>query len=79
MKAVLEAGIEIPREIKVIGVGNVHYSDLLRVPLSTIDQGSASIGKQAADVLMKAIASKRRKPARTVLIEPALIPRESTR
>jgi LacI family transcriptional regulator len=31
MKAILEAGIRIPEEIKVIGVGNVHYSDLLRV------------------------------------------------
>ena len=45
MKAILEAGIAIPDEIKVIGVGNVHYSDLLRVPLSTIDQSSAAIGQ----------------------------------
>jgi LacI family transcriptional regulator len=79
MKAVLEAGIRIPEEIKVIGAGNVHYSDLLRVPLSTIDQGSASIGRQAADLLVKAIAAKRKKPARTILIEPTLIARESTR
>jgi len=79
MKAVLEAGIRIPEEIKVIGVGNVHYSDLLRVPLSTIDQGSASIGRQAADLLIKAITAKRKKPGRTILIEPTLIARESTR
>jgi len=79
MKAILEAGIRIPEEIKVIGVGNVHYSDLLRVPLSTIDQGSASIGRQAADVLLKAITAKRRRPAKTVLIEPTLVARESTR
>jgi LacI family transcriptional regulator len=79
MKAVLEAGIRIPEEIKVMGVGKVHYSDLLRVPLSTIDQGSASIGKQSAEILMKAITAKRRKPARTVIIKPALVDRESTR
>jgi len=79
MKAVLEAGIRIPEEIKVIGVGNVHYSDLLRVPLSTIDQGSASIGRQAADLLIKAITAKRKKPGKTILIEPALVARESTR
>ena len=78
MKAILEAGLQIPRDIKVIGVGNVHYSDLLRVPLSTIDQSSTSIGQQAAEMLIKAITSKRRRPARTVIIEPALIPREST-
>ncbi len=78
MKAILEDGLHIPRDIKVIGVGNVHYSDLLRVPLSTIDQSSAAIGQQAADILIKAITSKRRRPARTVIIEPALIAREST-
>ena len=79
LKAILEAGIAIPQEIKVIGVGNVHYSDLLRVPLSTIDQSSTAIGRQAADMLVKSIGSKRKRPARTVLIDPILIPRESTR
>ncbi len=78
IKAILEVGIEIPAQIKVIGVGNVHYSDLLRVPLSTIDQSSASIGQQAAEILTKAIGSKRRRPPRTVIIEPKLIVREST-
>jgi LacI family transcriptional regulator len=79
MKAILEAGIRIPEEIKVIGVGNVHYSDLLRVPLSTIDQGSTDIGRQAADILLKAIGSKRRRPVKTVVMDPTLMPRESTR
>jgi LacI family transcriptional regulator len=79
MKAILEAGIAIPREIKVIGVGNVHYSDLLRVPLSTIDQSSTAIGRQAADMLIKSIGSKRKRPAKTLLIDPILVPRESTR
>ena len=79
MKACLEAGIRIPEEIKVIGVGNVHYSDLLRVPLSTIDQSSTAIGQQAADILLKAIGNKRKRPVKTVLIDPILIARESTR
>jgi LacI family transcriptional regulator len=79
MKAILEAGIRIPEEIKVIGAGNVHYSDLLRVPLSTIDQSSTAIGRQAAEILVKAIGSKRRRPAKTVLIDPILVARESTR
>ena len=79
MKAILQAGIKIPDAIKVIGVGNVHYSDLLRVPLSTIDQSSARIGEQAADILVKAIGSKRKRPPRTIIIDPVLIARESTR
>jgi len=79
IKAILEAGIQIPEQIKVIGVGNVHYSDLLRVPLSTIDQDSTNIGRQAADMLLKAIGSKRKRSPKTVIIDPTLIPRESTR
>jgi LacI family transcriptional regulator len=79
LKAILEAGLDVPRDIKVIGAGNVHYSDLLRVPLSTIDQSSTAIGEQAADLLIKAIGTKRKRPAKTVLIDPILVPRESTR
>jgi len=78
LKAILEAGIRIPEQIKVIGAGNVHYSDLLRVPLSTVDQASTRIGQQAAEMLVKAIGAKRKKPVSTLLIEPALIAREST-
>jgi LacI family transcriptional regulator len=78
IKAILESGRRIPQNIKVIGVGNVHYSDLLRVPLSTIDQSSARIGTEAADLLMKSIGAKRKRPPRTIIVDPTLIPREST-
>jgi LacI family transcriptional regulator len=78
MKAILEAGLRIPQDMKVIGVGNVHYSDLLRVPLSTIDQNSNTIGEHAADILLKAVGSKRKRGARSVIVEPKLMAREST-
>lgn len=78
LKAILEAGLRVPQDIKVIGAGNVHYSDLLRVPLSTVDQGSMQIGQQAAEILVKAIGSKRKKAPATMLTEPRLVVREST-
>ncbi len=78
LRAALEAGIAVPRDLRIIGAGNVHYSDLLRVPLSTIDQCSTEIGRQAAGILLKAISSKRRRPARAVVIVPKLVAREST-
>jgi LacI family transcriptional regulator len=61
INAILETGIRIPEDIEVIGVGNVQYSDFLRVPFSTIDQGSANIGKQVADMLVRAIESNTRR------------------
>jgi LacI family transcriptional regulator len=78
IKAILEHGRRIPQDIKVIGVGNVHYSDLLRVPLSTIDQSSTKIGTEAAELLMKSISAKRKRTLRTVIIDATLIAREST-
>src|SRR5260370_30905862 len=78
IKAILEAGLNVPDDIAVIGAGNVHYSDLLRVPLSTIDQSSSLIGETAADLLVACIAAKKPMPARRVLIPPRLIARESS-
>jgi LacI family transcriptional regulator len=79
IKAILEAGLKVPDDIAVIGAGNVHYSDLLRVPLSTIDQSSTWIGETAADLLMECIEAKKPVPARRVLIPPRLIARESSK
>jgi LacI family transcriptional regulator len=56
----------------------VHYSDLLRVPLSTIDQSSALIGETAAELLAECMASKKALPPKRTLIPPRLVAREST-
>jgi len=37
MNAILEAGLRIPRDVGVIGCGNVRYADSLKAPLSSID------------------------------------------
>jgi LacI family transcriptional regulator len=78
IKAILEAGLKVPDDIAVIGAGNVHYSDLLRVPLSTIDQSSSLIGETAADLLVECIEAKNPVSPRRVLIPPRLIARESS-
>ena len=79
IKAILEAGLNVPEDIAVIGAGNVHYSDLLRVPLSTIDQSSSLIGAKAADLLLECIEAKKPMSVRLVLIPPVLIERESSK
>ncbi len=78
MKAILEAGLNVPRDISVVGAGNVHYSDLLAVPLTTVDQGPSQIGTQAAELLMEQITSKRPVPPRKIFIVPKLVVRQST-
>ncbi len=79
MKAILQAGLKLPQDIAVVGAGNVHYSDVLAVPLTTVDQGTCKIGALAAELLIARIASKRSMRPEKILIPPGLVERESTR
>ncbi|MFZ0901917.1 MAG: LacI family DNA-binding transcriptional regulator [Candidatus Sulfotelmatobacter sp.] len=79
MRAILEAGLKLPDDIALVGAGNVHYSDVLAIPLTTIDQGTCRIGVLAAELLITRIASKRSMRSQKILIPPKLVERESTR
>ena len=77
-KAILESKLRVPEDIAVVGAGNVHYSDMLAVPLTTVDQGTDQIGRRAAELLLEQMSSKRIvRPTRT-LIPPTLVVRVST-
>jgi LacI family transcriptional regulator len=79
MKAILDAGLKVPHDISVVGAGNVHYSDLLAVPLTTVDQGTCQIGARAAELLIERIMPNSSARPKKILITPKLIERESTR
>lgn len=79
LKAVLEAGLRVPEDVALIGVGNSRHTDLLRVPLSTVDQGNASIAEQAAKLALRLIESKVPSEPKSILLEPTLVIRESTK
>jgi len=82
MGAVSEAvnqGLRIPEDIAIIGCGNLHYDDSLRVPLSSIDQHSHRIGTEAASLVLNILKSKTPPKLRKILLAPKLIVRESTR
>jgi LacI family transcriptional regulator len=78
IKAILESGLKVPHDISVVGAGNVQYSDLLAVPLTTVDQGTCQIGARAAELLMEQILLRRSVRPKKILIPPKLVEREST-
>lgn len=78
MRAIAEAGLNSPRDIAVVGAGNVPYGDVLAVPLTTVDQGTCRIGALAAELLLARIASKRTLRPEKILIPPKLVERQST-
>jgi len=78
MRALLEAGLRIPEDIAIIGCSNLSFSDFLRVPLSTVDQGSESIGKCIGELAI-VLASRKIKPRPKIeLIAPHIVVRASS-
>lgn len=78
MRAILDAGLRIPEDIGVVGCGNLSYSDFLRVPLSSIDQGSERIGRAAAAMALKLAQSRTHVAVKTELIDPQIVIRASS-
>jgi LacI family transcriptional regulator len=75
--AALEAGLRVPEDVAVIGCGNLRYADYMRVPLSTIDHGTAELGRLAGEFALE-LATKPKQDPRTILVPPKLVCRAST-
>jgi LacI family transcriptional regulator len=78
MNAVLKAGLRVPEDVAVIGCGNVHYDGYLRVPLTSVDQHSATIGHKAAQLALHLIEAKNRPRPKSIVIPPEVVVRGST-
>lgn len=79
MRAILDVGLRIPEDVAVVGCGNLSYSDFLRVPLSSVDQGSENIGRYAADLALKIAGKKMPAKPKIELIPPRVVVRASSR
>jgi LacI family transcriptional regulator len=79
MNAILEAGLNIPQDIALIGAGNVRYAASLRVPLSSIDQDSEGLGARAAELALALVQSKGALRPKQIVLQPRLVARESSR
>lgn len=78
IQAVLEAGLDIPQDVAIVGSGNIRYSDLLRIPLTTIDQSSLQIGEKAAELVVRLKGAKTALPPERIYLPPRLVVRESS-
>lgn len=79
LRAILGAGLQVPADVAVIGVDNIRFADLLRVPLSSIDQQSYQIGDRAARLALKLIESRKPLPRQRIVLPIELVVRDSTR
>jgi LacI family transcriptional regulator len=76
MKAIWEAGMRVPEDVAVVGVGDIALGDLLRVPLTTVGWSRMDQGRHAAELLLNGLDDDTEEPKR-VIIPPRLIVRES--
>jgi LacI family transcriptional regulator len=79
MSAVLDAGLRIPEDVAIIGCGNLYFNNYLRVALSSIDQHAARLGECAGELILDILHAKTKPPARTIILEPNLVVRKSTK
>ena len=78
MKAIWEAGLQVPDDVAVVGVGDIALSDLLRVPLTTVGWSRKDQGLNAAELLLSGLDNDDRRAPRRVIIPPHLVARKSS-
>jgi LacI family transcriptional regulator, galactose operon repressor len=67
MQAIAEAGLDVPREIAVVGFDDANWATALRPPLTVVTQPTYEIGRIAAELLLRRIDGERFAPRRVVL------------
>ncbi|MFL6335951.1 MAG: LacI family DNA-binding transcriptional regulator [Pyrinomonadaceae bacterium] len=77
MQALEEAGRRVGRDVAVVGSGNIHYGDMLRVPLTTVSWSRSEMGQQAARLLLRLIEGEA-PGKRQVVLPPELVVRSSS-
>ena len=66
-----DAGLDVPNDVAIVGAGNIHYGDMLRVPLTTVSWSTAAMGQAAAELLLELIdGQKAGAKSRRVTIPP---------
>ncbi len=77
MNILTTLGIQVPKQVKIIGFGNVDFTEHTYPRISTIDQKSNEMGLLAAEMLLKNLNNEEIIHSQQVL-SPELIIREST-
>lgn len=78
MGALREIGLSVPDDVSVVGYDNSPLAEASYLDLTTIDDRSLEVGQETARVLLEAISGGS-VDDRTVLLEPELIVRSTTR
>lgn len=77
LQAAANAGVIVGRDLAITGFDNVELADYTQPPLTSIRQPIARVGQMAVTMLLAQIL-EREPPAKTMLVAPELIIRQSS-
>ncbi|GHE13921.1 LacI family DNA-binding transcriptional regulator [Klenkia taihuensis] len=79
LRALAEAGVDVPGRVSVVGFDDVAEAEYLHPPLTTVHQDFAEVGRRCVDVLVERIeAAERWFQGRPVVVPARLVVRAST-
>jgi DNA-binding LacI/PurR family transcriptional regulator len=76
LRALAEAGVDVPGQVSVVGFDDVAEAGYLHPPLTTVHQDFAEVGRRCVDVLVARLAGEA--PAGPVVVPTRLVVRAST-
>lgn len=76
MRTLIRLGLQVPNDIRVMGLDDVKYAQLLAVPLTTLHQPCREIGVAAVTAMVERLEHRNRAP-RDILLNAQLVVRES--
>jgi GntR family transcriptional regulator, arabinose operon transcriptional repressor len=76
MRSLIAAGLAVPDDVRIVGIDDADFAELLPVPLTTLRQPSRQIGDVALAAMLDRVA-RRDLPTRDILLHCELVVRES--
>jgi len=76
MRSILELGYSIPADVRLVGIDDLDYANLLPVPLTTLRQPTREIGAAAFAAMLDRV-SRPDTPVRDILLQTQLVVRRS--
>jgi DNA-binding LacI/PurR family transcriptional regulator len=77
MQTLIRMGLRIPQDVRLVGIDDADYAELLPVALTTLRQPTGQIGHAALAAMLDRIAQPGL-PARDILLHCELVERESS-
>ncbi len=78
LNALIRRGVRVPEDVAVVGHDDIELAAQTVVPLTTVRQPIAELGRLAAELLFRQTSGERDHPPQHLIFTPELVVREST-